>query len=162
VDFLIGASPSPGIFILGTIDHPIQKQFLKLNKMGSGPIYCFHRPFHLPHFEAPNSIARAVLFNDATITPKGPPKVEVITVAKTDLRTGEVLDGIGQYMTYGVCENSTIARSQSLLPMGVAEGCRLKVDIHKDQAITYNHVELPKNRLIDKLFQEQTSHFLEH
>jgi predicted homoserine dehydrogenase-like protein len=159
VDYVIGASPSPGVFVLGTHDHPTQIQFLRLNKMGPGPIYCFYRPFHLPHFEAPNSIARAVLYNDATISPKGPPMVEVVATAKTDLKEGQILDGIGFYMTYGVCENSEVVQAQDLLPMGVAEGCQLNKDIQKDQVITYKDVTLPDNRLIDQLIDEQRRYF---
>ena len=35
-------------------------------------------------------------------------------------------------------------RDQNLLPIGLAEGCRLKKDIPKDQVLTYEDVEIPK------------------
>ena len=62
-------------------------------------------------------------------------------------------------MTYGQCENSPEVQEQNLLPIGLAEGCRLKRDIPKDQVLTYNDVELPVGRLCDKLRTEQNAYF---
>lgn len=159
VDYIVGASPGPGIFIIGSCDHPLQQHYLKLYKLGEGPLYCFNRPFHLCHFEVPNTVARAVLFNDATIAPKGAPTVEVVAVAKKKLNAGEQLDGVGYYMTYGICENSGIVEEEQLLPLGVAEGCILKRDIQKDEVLTYNDVSVPEGRVIDQLLKEQRSYF---
>ena len=159
VDYVVGAMPNPGVFVLGTHDHPTQQHYLNLYKLGAGPLYCFYTPYHLCHFEVPNTIARAVLFQDAAITPLDAPRVEVVATAKTDLEAGQVLDGIGYYMTYGQCENADLARAQSLLPMGLAEGCRLKTDIPKDQVLTYDDVDVPDGRLCDKLRAEQDRYF---
>ena len=70
-----------------------------------------------------------------------------------------MLDGIGFYMTYGQCENAEIVQAEQLLPMGVAEGCRLKRDIGKDQVISYQDVEVPRERLVDRLRAEQVVRF---
>ena len=51
--------------------------------------------------DPPVTVARAVLFGDAAITPLGLPPVDVVATAKTDLKAGQMLDGIGYYMTYG-------------------------------------------------------------
>jgi predicted homoserine dehydrogenase-like protein len=107
----------------------------------------------------PNTVARAVLFNDPAIQPLGRPQVDVVATAKIDLKAGQILDGMGYYMTYGQCENYQTARSENLLPMGLAEGCRLKRDIVRDQVITYDDVELPEGRLSDKLRVEQDAYF---
>ena len=159
VDYVVGATPGPGVFVLGTIQHPAQRHYLNLYKLGEGPLYCFYTPYHLCHFEVPNTIARAVLFNDATIAPVGPPCVEVITTAKIDLKAGEVLDDIGHYMTYGQCENAHVVRAERLLPMGLAAGCRLRRNVAKDQVLRYADVELPADRLIDQLRAEQDAAF---
>jgi predicted homoserine dehydrogenase-like protein len=159
VDYVVGAEPGPGVFVLGTHDHPTQQHYLNLYKLGSGPLYCFYTPYHLCHFEVPLTVARAALFKDAAITPLAGPLVDVVATAKTDLNAGAALDGMGYYMTYGQCENSSVVREQNLLPMGLAEGCRLKRDISKDQVLTYDDVMVPDGRLCDKLWAEQNAHF---
>ncbi len=159
VDYVVGAKPGPGVFVFGTHDDPKQQHYLNLYKLGEGPLYSFYTPYHLCHFEVPLSVARAVLFQDYVLSPLGAPIVDVVTTAKIDLKAGETLDGIGYYMTYGQCENSNIVQEQNLLPMGLAEGCRLKRDISKDQVLTYDDVELPEGRLCDQLRTEQNAYF---
>lgn len=159
VDYVVGASPPPGVFVVGTIEHPLQRHYLALYKLGDGPFYCFSTPYHLCHFEVPNSVARAVLFGDAAIAPSGAPCVDVVATAKRDLRRGEVLDDLGHYMTYGQCENAELAQRDRLLPMGLGPGCRLLRDVRKDQVLTYDDVERPAGRLIDRLRAEQDAMF---
>lgn len=155
VDYCVGAMPNPGIFVLGTTSDSVEKHYLALYKMGPGPLYCFYWPYHLCHFEVPFTIARAVLFEDAAIAPLGAPYVDVIAAAKKDLKAGEVLDGLGHYMTYGLCENAQVVHAQRLLPIGLAEGCRLRRNVSRDQVLAYDDVELPPDRLCDKLRMEQ-------
>lgn len=159
VDYIVGAEPAPGVFVLGYNDHPLQQEYMKYYKMGNGPLYVFYTPYHLCHLEVPLTVARAVLFQDATVTPLAGPVCEVITAAKRDLKTGEVLDGLGGFTCYGLLENSVICRAESLLPMGLSEGCRLKKDIPQDQVITYADVEVPPGRLCDELWAEQNAYF---
>ena len=159
VDYVVGSKPGPGVFVFATHDDPKQQHYLNLYKLGEGPLYSFYTPYHLCHFEVPLSVARVVLFRDAVMTSIAGPVVDVITVAKIDLKAGETLDGIGYYMTYGQCENAIVVQAENLLPMGLAEGCRLKRDLPKDQALTYDDVELPPNRLSDKLRAEQNAYF---
>ncbi|MEH2292463.1 NAD(P)H-dependent oxidoreductase [Nostoc sp.] len=159
VDYVVGAKPGPGVYVFATHDDPKQRHYLNLYKLGEGPLYSFYTPYHLCHFEVPLSVARAVLFGDAVMSPLAGPLVDVITTAKIDLKAGETLDGIGYYMTYGQCENSDIVQQQNLLPIGLAEGCRLKRDISKDQVLTYEDVELPEGRLCDQLRTEQNTYF---
>ena len=151
VDYVVGTKPGPGVFVFGTHDDPKQRHYLNLYKLGEGPLYSFYTPYHLCHFEVPLSVARAVLFQDAVMSPLNGPLVDVVTTAKIDLKAGETLDGIGYYMTYGQCEKSQIVQEQNLLPIGLAEGCRLKRDVPKDQVLTYDDVEFPSGRLADKL-----------
>lgn len=158
VDYIVGASPGPGVFVLGTMDNPIQQHYLNLYKVGEGPLYCFYNPYHLCHFEVPITVARAVLFHDASITPIAH-LVDVVATAKTNLSQGDTLDGIGHYMTYGLCENTDVSLSQKLLPLGLAEGCILKNNIPKDQVITYDDVIIPEGRISDQLRKEQIAYF---
>jgi predicted homoserine dehydrogenase-like protein len=159
VDYVVGAKPGPGVFVFATHDDPKQKHYLNLYKLGEGPLYSFYTPYHLCHFEVPISVVRVVLFKDAVLAPLGGQLVDVIATAKTDLKAGDTIDGLGGYMTYGQCENGDVVSAQNLLPIGLAEGCRLKGDIPKDQVLTYADVELPPDRLCDKLRAEQNAYF---
>ena len=159
VDYVVGAVPSPGVFVLGTHDNPAQKHYLNLYKLGEGPLYCFYTPWHLCHFEVPITVARAVLFDDAAIAPLGPPLVEVVAAAKVDLEAGQELDALGGYLTYGLAENADVATAERLLPIGLAERCALRRDVAKDAVLTYDDVDVPGGRLIDDLRREQAATF---
>jgi len=159
VDYVVGASPGPGVFVLGTHDDPAQQHFLELYKLGTGPLYSFYTPYHLCHFEVHNTIARAVLLADATITPSFGPCVDVVATAKRDLRAGEHIDGIGHYMTYGQCENADTVFHEKLLPIGLAEGCILRHNIRQDQTLKLEDVIVPDGRTIDQLRELQNQFF---
>jgi len=155
VDFLVGAAPSNGAFVLGYSEDPVKAAYLKYLKMGDGPLYTFYTPFHLPQLEIPLTVARAVLFRDATVTPLEGPVCDAVAVAKRDLKAGEILDGLGGFACYAMIENYDQSRQEKALPVGVSEGCRLTSNVSKDQLVTYEDVELPKDRLCDSLRQQQ-------
>lgn len=159
VDYVVGARPGPGVFVLGAADDPVQKHYLNLYKLGTGPYYCFYTPYHLCHFEVPTSVARAVLFGDATLAPAGGPCVGVTAVAKKDLAAGDLIEEFGGHQTYGVADNIAVIRRERLLPIGLGIGCRLKRMISKDSAITFDDVVFPPNRTADLLYAEQERHF---
>ena len=159
VDYIVGVYPAGGVFVIAKAKKSTQKHYLSYYKLGDGPFYTFYTPYHICHFEVPSSIARAVLFNDITIAPLNKPMVDVVAVAKKDIKRGEVIDGLGGFATYGLCENYKTARKENLLPIGLAQGCFAKKDIKKDQVIKFSDVILPEGRLIDKLWQEQLSVF---
>lgn len=159
VDYVVGAQPGPGVYIFATHDDPKQRHYLELYKLGEGPLYSFYAPYHLCHFEVPNTVARAALLGDATIRPLDGPLVEVVTTAKTDLAAGTVLDSLGGYHYYGQADRADVTRAERLLPVGVAEGCVLVRDVQKDDVITYDDVELPAGRLVDQLREQQALHW---
>jgi predicted homoserine dehydrogenase-like protein len=162
VDYILGAEPGPGVFVLGYNEDPTRQSYMSYFKMGDGPVYAFYVPYHLPHLEVPLTVARAVLFNDAAVAPIAGPVCDVIAVAKRDLEAGEALDGIGGFTCYGVVENYEVSHGENLLPMGLSEGCRLKRGIIRDQAITYDDIELRGERLCDRLRKEQEAYFNLH
>jgi len=159
VDFLIGAEPHTGVFVIAYSEDAINAQYMNFFKMGDGPFYVFYTPFHLPQVQVLTTIARAALFHDATTSPVGKPVCDVLTIAKRDLAAGETLDGIGGFTCYGVIENADIAQKENALPMGLSENCRLKRAIAKDSVITYADVEVPSGRLCDQLRAEQHRYF---
>ncbi|MCI0451281.1 MAG: NAD(P)-dependent oxidoreductase [Candidatus Latescibacteria bacterium] len=159
VDYLLGAEPHTGAWVLAHTENPIKRQYMNYFKMGDGPLYVFYTPYHLPHVQIVDTVARAGLFGDATVAPIGAPVCDVLTVAKKDLTTGETLDGIGGFTCYGTIDNAEIVQHEALLPMGLSEGCKLKRDVPKDQAIRVEDVVFPSGRLCDTLREEQDRHF---
>jgi predicted homoserine dehydrogenase-like protein len=159
VEYVVGAQPGPGIFCLAEHTDPRQRHYLNLYKLGEGPLYSFYTPYHLCHFEVPNTIGRVALFGDAAGRALAGPFVEVCAVAKRDLTAGETLDDYGHYMTYGQCVSAAEMRDRRYLPEGLVEGCRLLRSIAKDSVLTFDDVELPAGRLADRLYEEQCTHF---
>ena len=159
VDYVVGASPGPGVFVLGTHDDAQQRHYLNLYKLGEGPLYCFVTPYHLCHFEVPTTVVRAVDFGDAAVAPLGAPLVEVVAAAKIDLSPGAEIDCMGGYLTYGLAENAPTARAENLLPIGLAEGCIVRREITRDDVLTFDDVDLPEGRVCDRLWREQLERF---
>jgi predicted homoserine dehydrogenase-like protein len=159
VDYALGAEPHTGAFVIAFEDNEKKQKELGYYKMGDGPFYVFYTPYHLPHVQIASTIGRAALFNDATVAPRGAPVCEVATFAKRDLKAGEVIDGVGGFMTYGLVENADAFSAANFLPAGVAEGCRLTRAVEKDKPVTYADVTLPEGRLVDRLRTEQGLRF---
>ena len=68
VDYTVGPSDVK-IFCLAEHSDPKQRRYLELYKLGEGPLYPFWIPYHLPHFETPNAIARVALLDDNVAPP---------------------------------------------------------------------------------------------
>jgi predicted homoserine dehydrogenase-like protein len=159
VEYVVGAQPGPGVFCLAEHTDPRQRHYLNLYKLGEGPLYSFYTPYHLCHFEVPNTIARVALFGDAAGRATGGPRVEVCAVAKRDLEAGETLDDYGHFMTYGEATTASDMRAHRFLPEGLVEGCRLLRGVARDAPITWDDVAPPAGRLADRLYREQCQRF---
>jgi predicted homoserine dehydrogenase-like protein len=155
VDYALGAAPHTGAFVVVHEESPLKKVQLAYYKLGDGPFYVFYTPFHLPHLQIASTIGRAVVHEDPTVAPLDGPMCEVVTMAKRDLKSGERLDGIGGFCSYGLIDNATEARAVSALPIGLSEGCVLRRDISKDSVLTFDDVETPPAGLIETLWREQ-------
>lgn len=137
VDYVLGAYPPGGIFVIGFNEHPYQSLSIRRypSKLGDGPFYLFHRPYHLGHFETMACIAEAFLDNTAVLKPDYGFVTNVYAYAKKGLQAGEMLDGIGGYLTYGLLENCQDNLEQPGLPICLAENVVLKRDINRDEKI---------------------------
>ena len=159
VDFALGAAPHTGAWIVVYEPNEAKRKTLSYLKMGDGPLYVLYTPYHLPHIQIASTIARAALIGDPTTAPIGAPVCEVATLAKHDLKAGEILDGVGGFLSYGLIDNADAFYADDLLAMGLSEGARLVRDIPKDQPITLKDVELPSGRHCDVLRAEQLAAF---
>jgi predicted homoserine dehydrogenase-like protein len=155
VDYALGAAPHTGAFVIIHEESLLKKAQLAYYKLGNGPFYVFYTPFHLPHIQIASTIGRAALYQDPTVAPLAGPVCEVVAVAKRELKAGEPLDGIGGFCTYGLIENSAAARRSDALPIGLSEGCVLRRDVGKDQALCFGDVHMPEGGLVGELWREQ-------
>lgn len=161
VDYLLGANPGGGVFVVGYCDHPYQQQMLQYYKMGDGPFYTFYRPYHLCHIESMASVRNAVLHHQALMQPKFGFVTNVYAYAKRDLKTGETLDGVGGETCYGLIENCADQQDTPGIPICLADQVRLKRSVKKDEKILLCDVDYDPQRLDFQLFalaseQEET------
>lgn len=80
---------------------------------------------------------------------------ECITVAKKDLKAGEVLDSIGEYCYRASIDLAEVAREGNMLPVGLAKGARMIKDVKKDEIITYDMVRLNEDSVLLQLRRMQ-------
>ena len=155
VDYVLGAEPGGGVFVVGASDDPYQRDMLEYYKMGGGPFYLFYRPYHLCHVEAMQSIAEAVLERRPLLQPTHGFRTNVIAYAKTDLRAGDSCDGIGGYACYGLIENTAPDGTTDGLPICLAENVVLAQDVGQGARIALDDLaELPSDREDFKLYED--------
>jgi predicted homoserine dehydrogenase-like protein len=152
VEMVIGGQPGPGVFVFASTEDPISKRFLEYGKLGKGPLYSFYTPYHLLFFELPFSIARVVDFNDGTLDAQDSYSVEVISTAKTDLKAGTALDGMGGFTCYGQCENHNIVQKEKLLPIALSKGKVLLNSVKKDDVIRWSDVASSEMSDVEKAY----------
>lgn len=154
VEYTLGGDFRGGVFMIGrTDDRDLVRITMRNVKMGDGPDYLFHRPYHLCNLETPISIAEAALDRTALLAPIGAPVAEVIALAKRELKPGDVLGGLGGIDFYG--EIDTVAGARGLLPVGLAEGATVTRALRCDEPITLDAVDLAEDRLACRLRSEQ-------
>ena len=146
VDYLLGAEPGGGVFVVGYCEHPYQREMLAYYKMGAGPFYLFYRPYHLCHVEAMQCVSEAALDGRALLQPACGFRTNVFAYAKRGLRDGDMLDGLGGYDCYGLIDNCQRGKQHDGLPVCLAGGLVLECDIPKDAPILLRHVRVPRDR----------------
>ena len=159
VDFAIGVHP--GVFLVVTTDSLRLRAGLAQRDMGPGPYYTLYRPFHLTSIEVPMTVCQAVFYGESSGHPLRRLYTECTAVSKRDIKTGETLDGIGEWSYRGSVEEAKSAAKKRYLPLGIAKGCIATQDIPKDTVITYDMVDasgdsvvMDLRRLQDKLYWE--------
>ena len=148
VDYILGARPRGGVFVVGYCDNPYQQTMMDYfpSEMGDGPYYVFTRPYHLCHVEAMRSVAEAFIERRSLLEPKHGLRTNVYCYAKRDLKQGEKLDGIGGYTCYGLIENGRDNLERAGLPICLAEDTVLKHDVPKDAKVYIEDVEIEADR----------------
>lgn len=155
VDYTIGGSIAPGVFVVAEMSHPRLRERMNDLKLGPGPYYTFYRPYHLTSLEVPLSAARAVLHGRVDMRALARPSAEVSAVAKRDLAAGETLDAIGEYCYRAFTLEYEAARAVAAMPIGLIEGGRTLVPIKRGELLTRANVTPPTGSKIVELRRRQ-------
>ena len=67
---------------------------------------------------------------------------DVVATAKRPLKAGEILDGEGGYTVWGKLCSAKHSIEMDALPIGLAQGLKLRKDIPKDEMLRLSDVEL--------------------
>lgn len=153
VDYVLGAKPGGGVFVVGYQKQPFQSFMMDYYKMGPGPFYTFYRPYHLCHVESIASIVQPVLHGCGLLEMPQTYRTNVFSYAKKPLRAGTKLDGIGGHCCYGLIENVPSGGHHGL-PISLAEDVRLVRDLAQDQPLTLDDIEVPQTRTDFALYFE--------
>lgn len=154
VDYLLGAEPGGGVFAIGHCDNPYQREMLAYYKMGAGPYYLFYRPFHLCHIEAIGTVIGAAREGSTFLRPDHGFRTNVYAYAKTDLKPGDRLDGIGGYTCYGKIENLPEGNAAPGLPVCLADDLAVVRALARDERIALSDVIHDPERLDFKLYTQ--------
>ena len=155
VDYSIGKGVAPGVFVVAEMDHPRIRERMEDLKMGAGPYFTFHRPYHLTSLEVPLTCARVALYGKADMVPLERPVAEVAAVAKRDLAVGDTLDQIGEYTYRAWVMTVPEARAAGALPCGLLTGAKVTAPIKKGELITTANTALPAGSKIAALRARQ-------
>lgn len=154
IEFVNGIAP--GVFVTVSTENKEIAYQMSYHSMGSGPLWTLYRPYHLCNLETPLTVAKAIIDGEPTIVPIDGLVSECITVAKTDLKAGQTIDGIGGYTTYGSIATIQESDANGYVPYGlVTNKAKMKKDCKKGQLITFDMIELDTSTLIYRLRKEQ-------
>ena len=122
----------------------------------SGTYSAIWRPYHYIGLELAQSIYSIALDAKATGYTKYY-NADVASVAKKNLKRGEVLDGEGGFCARGRLVTSKISKEKKILSLGLSDGAILNKDIKKDEIICLQDVELNLPEEVIKARQYQYS-----
>ncbi|OIS90845.1 NAD(P)H-dependent oxidoreductase [Brucella cytisi] len=155
VDYSIGKGVAPGVFVVADMSHPRISERMEDLKMGKGPYFTFHRPYHLTSLEVPLTCARVVLYGKPDMVPLSKPVAEVAAIAKKDMQPGEKLDAIGEYCYRAWIMTSGEARNAHAIPCGLLQGGSVTKPIKKGELITYDNAAVAPGSKIAELRARQ-------
>lgn len=109
----------------------------------SGRFAAMYKPYHLIGMELNISILSAALRGE----PTGQSRAfcgDVASVAKRDLRAGDMLDGEGGYTVWGKAMPALDSLAVGALPIGLAHDLRMLRDVGRGEVICWDDVALPE------------------
>jgi len=111
----------------------------------TGRFAAMYKPFHLIGLELSVSVLSAALRGEPTGQAREM-RGTVASVAKRDLKAGEMLDGEGGYTIWGKAQ--PVAHAQDALPIGLADHVKLVRDVREGQILTFADVDLADDAIL--------------
>ena len=145
IDYLLGAEPGGGVYVIGRSEDNFQQPYLNYYKIGEGPYYLFSRPYHLCHLETTTAIAKAAIQNEAILQPWQGRIADVYAFAKSDIvAETPIPHGIGGDHFYGLVASAEEADTKGWIPIALLDGemesALTRSNISKDQPLTWDHI----------------------
>jgi predicted homoserine dehydrogenase-like protein len=159
VDYILGAEPGGGVFVVGFTEDELQRDLLQYYKMGEGPYYLFYRPCHLCSFETPLAIVEAACNRRSILEPRHGRLADVYAYAKRDIAAGEAMPvGVGGDHCYGMINRCEPADRDGQVPIALLEcegtsTARALRRIARDQPLRRDDVCLPESGLVARFMQ---------
>ncbi|MFT5113872.1 MAG: putative homoserine dehydrogenase-like protein [Parasphingorhabdus sp.] len=151
VDYILGAEPGGGVYLIVKATADQQIPFLEYYKLGNGPYYLLYRPYHLCHFETISAIAQLVLYRRPVLQPWAGRNADVYTYAKTDLAAGTcIYHAIGQDTCYGMIGSCAEHDSKGYVPICAIDDNRawvLRNNVEKDTPLVWDDFDYPETHL---------------
>jgi len=141
VEYILGAEPDGGVFIVAECHDTFQRSLLKYYKMGGGPYYLFYRPYHLCHLETAYAIGKLWFDREPMLAPWEGRVSDIYAVAKKDLLPGDVLNEPGQDTVYGEIALQSLIDDRGWVKIYDVNGRKIKTTISKDQPIRSSDIE---------------------
>ena len=136
---------SNGVWVVIRSDNPVATEKLARSAPVSkdGACTLLYRPYHLVGLETPITIARAAITGRSTTAPLPTPVVDVVAVARRDLKAGQTLDGMTGTTVRGEIVAARPPGPDSPLPFALASGVTLASDVAAGRVVTYRHLSRP-------------------
>lgn len=150
-DYVISKGSPPGVFIAATHDEDLAWG-LETYKLGGGPVYILHRPYHLCFFEIPKTILRFLDSKEPILDNGAYPEFSVAAIAKSKLAAGTLIKkGIGSMDVRG--EVLWIAKHLEHVPVGLMDSVHVKRPVEAEQIITWDDIDIPESKAAAAWFE---------
>jgi predicted homoserine dehydrogenase-like protein len=113
----------------------------KVQTDDSGEYFTSYKRWHLIGLELGLSVANVGIRNEPTGVATDFLS-DVVTIAKRDLKIGEILDGEGGYTVSGDIRPSIISVRQRALPLGLTAGAKMLKDVKANSIIRYDDISI--------------------
>lgn len=155
VDYSIGKGVSPGVFVVIKAAHPRIHERMADLKMGAGPYFAFHRPYHLTSLEVPLTAARIMLAGRPDMVPLPRRVAEVCAVAKRDIAAGETLGAVGEFCYRSFTMTAEDAAAARAIPCGLLERGTARAPIARGGLLTWDNARPDAQSRIARLRARQ-------